>query len=59
MKVVYINWHILKVNKRSNEPFEFKKLNKITRNVKLFMKVYFKGESKKLLIIIKKRRDPK
>lgn len=49
--------HLLKANKRISQPFEFKRLNKITRNIELFMKDHCKGECKELLKIIEMTHD--
>ena len=57
MRSECMNWHILKANRRLNEPFKFKKLNKITRNIEIFMKEHCKGECKELLKIMEITQD--
>jgi len=58
MESVCFNWHMLKANKRLNERYDFKKLNKITRNIELFMNDRCNGECKELLKLIEKTRNP-
>ena len=58
MESVCFNWHILKANKRLNDRYDFRKLNKITRNIEHFMYNHCDGECKKLLKIIENKRDP-
>ena len=58
MQSVCFNWHILKANKRLNNRYSHKTLNKITRNLELFINVHFNGECKKLKEILENTRDP-
>jgi len=58
MQSVCLNWHILKANKRLSNRYDHKTLNKITRNLELFINDHCKGECKHLAEIIEKTRDP-
>jgi len=49
--------HLLKANRRINQPFEFRRLNKKTKNIELFMKDHYKGECKELMKIIEMTQD--
>ena len=53
-----IGIYLLKANKKINNRYDHRTLNKITRSLELFMDDYCNGECKELAKIIENTRNP-